>query len=185
MKVTREKAAEHRAAIVEAASQLFREKGIEGVGVAELTAAAGLTHGGFYRHFDSKDALFMEACTRAFEDASNLRSTVLDKRGGEKTFPRGYLSDARIKGTPECPVATLASEVARHGPQAQAAFASGLRSYLQAGDHDIGTPEWDHSTARMALLIGTLIMARSVHRADQTLADAVVAAALRHLELAQ
>ncbi len=178
MKVTKEKAAEHRAAIVEAASKLFREKGIEGVGVAELTAAAGLTHGGFYRHFESKEALFREACLQVFREASHLLSTVLNESGGKNLFPRGYLSDERISGTPECPVATLGSEVARQGPEVQAVFACGLRSYLEANGHAIGTPEWNRSTAGMALLIGALVMARSVHRADKALAQAVVDAAL-------
>jgi TetR/AcrR family transcriptional repressor of nem operon len=183
MKVTKEKAAEHRSAIVDSASKLFREKGIEGVGVAELTAAAGLTHGGFYRHFDSKEALFKEACLQAFAEASALRSSVLKRPGGEGLFPRGYLASERVGGTPECPVATLACEVARQGPEVQAAFASGLRTYLGSDDYAVGSPEWNQSAARMALLIGTLVMARSVHRADKVLADAVVAAALKELQL--
>ncbi len=56
MKVSREKRAENKAAILEAASRLFRERGPDGVGVAEITKAAGLTHGGFYGHFASKSA---------------------------------------------------------------------------------------------------------------------------------
>ena len=65
MKVSREKAAEHRAAIVRAAGRLFREKGFDGVSVADVMKAAGLTHGGFYGHFASKDELAAEACGSA------------------------------------------------------------------------------------------------------------------------
>ena len=67
VKVSKEQAAQHRAAIVEAAARLFRERGLDGVGVAEITRAAGLTHGGFYGHFASKEALAQEACARSFE----------------------------------------------------------------------------------------------------------------------
>src|SRR5687768_14918347 len=69
VKVTKEQAAAHRAAIVAAAGRLFRERGFDGVGVAEITRAAGLTHGGFYGHFASKDALAAEACGQAFAES--------------------------------------------------------------------------------------------------------------------
>jgi len=65
MKVTREQAAANREKIVEVASILFRKHGFEGIGVADIMKAAGLTHGGFYGHFNSKDDLAAEACTRA------------------------------------------------------------------------------------------------------------------------
>jgi TetR/AcrR family transcriptional repressor of nem operon len=65
MRVTREKAAENRERIVAAASRLFREKGFDGVGLDTIMDRAGLTHGGFYRHFASKDALAAEAVARA------------------------------------------------------------------------------------------------------------------------
>src|SRR5262245_26615054 len=66
MRVTREKAAENRARIVECAARLFREKGFEGAGLDAIMEEAGLTHGGFYRHFLSKDDLAAEAVARAF-----------------------------------------------------------------------------------------------------------------------
>lgn len=70
MKVNKETAAKHRAAIVAEAANLFRERGFDGVGVAEIMQAAGLTHGGFYGHFASKDALAAEASTKAFADGA-------------------------------------------------------------------------------------------------------------------
>ncbi len=67
MKVSKAQAAQNRQDILEAAARLYREHGLAGVGVAEVTRGAGLTHGGLYRHFESKDALVREACARAFE----------------------------------------------------------------------------------------------------------------------
>src|SRR5947209_20098144 len=69
MKISRAQAQENKNRIVATAAQLFRERGFEGVGVAELMHAAGLTHGGFYNHFDSKRQLEEEACAHAFGEA--------------------------------------------------------------------------------------------------------------------
>ena len=64
MKVSREQAAQNRERILDAAAQLFRERGFEGIGVADLMKEAGLTHGGFYGHFSSKEDLIAQACSR-------------------------------------------------------------------------------------------------------------------------
>ena len=69
MRLTKEKAAENKARVIETAARLFREKGFEGVAVADLMHAAGLTHGGFYNHFESKDELTAEACAQIFAGA--------------------------------------------------------------------------------------------------------------------
>ena len=82
MKVSREQAAANRAAVVKAASRLFRSHGFDGVGVAEITRAAGLTHGGFYGQFASKDALAEEACDQAFAETVNRLQARLDEPGG-------------------------------------------------------------------------------------------------------
>ncbi len=67
MRITKQRAAENRERVVDEAARLFREKGFDGVGVAELMAAAGLTHGGFYNHFGSKDEVEAAACGHMFE----------------------------------------------------------------------------------------------------------------------
>src|SRR4030081_2274941 len=69
MRLTKEKVAKNKARVVETAARLFREKGFEGVAVADLMHAAGLTHGGFYNHFESKDELAAQACAQIFEGA--------------------------------------------------------------------------------------------------------------------
>src|SRR3954470_3052416 len=80
MKVSREQAAQHRERILEAAAQLFREKGFEGIGLADLMKEAGLTHGGFYGHFSSKDDLIAQATSREL-----TRSLAHWTEAGERT----------------------------------------------------------------------------------------------------
>src|SRR6266542_1062700 len=79
MKVSRERAAQNRDRIVEAAAQLFRERGFEGIGVADLMKEAGLTHGGFYGHFASKEDLMAQACTRASTRSRSLWSRLAER----------------------------------------------------------------------------------------------------------
>ncbi|MDB5924847.1 MAG: TetR family transcriptional regulator, partial [Betaproteobacteria bacterium] len=79
MKVSREQAAENRERILDAAAQLFRERGFEGIGVADLMKAAGLTHGGFYGHFASKEDLMAQACARASTRSRALWSKLADR----------------------------------------------------------------------------------------------------------
>src|SRR2546427_8691720 len=80
MKVTKAQAAQNRQDILEAAARLYREHGLDGVGVAEVTRGAGLTHGGLYRHFESKDALLREACARAFDWRSEEHTSELQSQ---------------------------------------------------------------------------------------------------------
>src|SRR3954470_4631551 len=86
MKVSREQAVENRERIVETAARLFRERGFEGVGVADLMKEAGLTHGGFYGHFSSKEDLIAEASARVLAD-SLAGWNRLAERGGENPLP--------------------------------------------------------------------------------------------------
>ncbi len=71
MKISKEQAEKNRQQIIDVASQLFREKGFDGIGVADLMRAAGFTHGGFYGHFESKEALMLAACQHAFAEATS------------------------------------------------------------------------------------------------------------------
>src|SRR5436309_12362099 len=94
MKVSREQAAQNRERIIEAAAQLFRERGFEGIGVADLMKKAGLTHGGFYGHFSSKDDLIAEASARALAGSLALLSNVAERPSGDplSTIASGYLT---------------------------------------------------------------------------------------------
>ncbi len=94
VKVTKQQAAENRAAVVKAAGRLFRAHGFDGVGVADITRAAGLTHGGFYGQFASKDALAAEACGQAFAESLALLRARLDRPGGDLLrYVDSYLSE--------------------------------------------------------------------------------------------
>src|SRR5918993_2453497 len=83
MKVTREQAAQNRQRILDVAAQLFRERGFEGIGVADLMKEAGLTHGGFYGHFSSKDDLIAEASARALAHSLALLGEVAERASGD------------------------------------------------------------------------------------------------------
>ena len=131
MKVSKAQAAENRQGILDAAARPYRERGLTGVGVADITRDAGLTHGGLYRHFASKDALVQEACARAFDwtiaplDGVTPNSTVRERI-------QSYLSpqhrDAPGTG---CPAAALAVDAARAGGGVSEVFAQGIERNIQ------------------------------------------------------
>ncbi|OYD48144.1 TetR/AcrR family transcriptional regulator [Acidovorax kalamii] len=131
MKVSKAQAAENRQGILDAAARLYRERGLTGVGVADITRDAGLTHGGLYRHFESKDALVREACARAFDwsiaplDGHMPNASVADRI-------QSYLSpqhrDAPGSG---CPAAALAVDAARAGGELSQVFAEGIERNIQ------------------------------------------------------
>jgi TetR/AcrR family transcriptional repressor of nem operon len=131
MKVSKAQAAENRQSILDAAARLYRERGLTGVGVADITRDAGLTHGGLYRHFESKDALVREACARAFDwsiaplDGHTPNASVADRI-------QSYLSpqhrDAPGSG---CPAAALAVDAARAGGELSQVFAEGIERNIQ------------------------------------------------------
>ena len=85
MKVSRVEAEQNRERIIDVAAKLFRERGFDGIGVADLMKSAGLTHGGFYRHFASKEDLMEQACTRALEVSLAALQQVAE-RGGENSL---------------------------------------------------------------------------------------------------
>src|SRR5271168_4232507 len=122
MKVSREQMANNRRKILDAAGRLFREKGFEAVSVAEVMNATGLTHGGFYGHFGSKDHLIAETLAHLLASAS----------GGEfdlRHYIDEYLSPRhRDNAGAGCPTAALAAETLRQAPAARAALTAGLRA---------------------------------------------------------
>src|SRR5277367_6560830 len=111
MRKSREEAAETRKSIVRAAAREFRERGIVATGLADLMSAAGLTHGGFYKHFASKDQLVSEACSEALQIIlEKLAAAGSDGSGAVAT----YLStDHRDDPAAGCPLAAIGSELAR------------------------------------------------------------------------
>lgn len=149
--------------ILDAASQLFRERGIEATSVSDVMKAAGLTHGGFYRHFDSKEALVSAAFKTAVDDV--LKSVETAPPGQQHLAARAdyiarYLSDAHIEDRGQgCPLAALGTELARQdGPVNEAAWNAVDRMAQALGTDD--APAMDRGYAMMALLLGTVTLAR-------------------------
>ena len=171
MRQSRQATAESRARIVNAASQLFRKQGLEATGVADIMQAAGLTHGGFYRHFPSKDALAAEAVAAAFAERTRVLSPdgTPPDAGALKAYVERYLSDGHL-AHPEtgCPMAALASEAAHAPAETQAAFAEGGEGLIdliaRASSDDALADEAGRARALrlMASLVGAVAIARAV-----------------------
>jgi TetR/AcrR family transcriptional regulator, transcriptional repressor for nem operon len=178
---TREATAESRQTIVTTASRLFREKGFDGVGVADIMAAAGLTHGGFYRHFASKEALIAEAMADAFAEKARL----LEADGKDELMrkARSYVIDYLSSGHVSmvgigCPIAALGSEAPHMGKPVADVFAQGIEQLLGplASALDASSPNARPSALRLlAILVGAVVIARAVDA--QELRDELLAAA--------
>lgn len=190
MRLTRAKTAENRAKVIDAALGLFQRRGFAGVGVAELMGAAGLTHGGFYNHFESKTALEVEACSLAFERALGAIGKVAAKPAGEtrrdamRLYVERYLSArARDAGGASCPMVAFGTDVSRESREVQARYAEGLRAYLDLMAEALES-DAANAHATMAELVGALSLARSVGRDDRALSDSILEAA-KHRILAR
>jgi len=149
--------------ILDAASQLFRERGIEATSVSDVMKAAGLTHGGFYRHFDSKEALVSSAFKAAVDDVLTNVETAspgAQHRAARSDYIARYLSEEHIKDRGRgCPLAALGTELARQdGPTNDAAWDAVERMAQALGSDD--PPGKDRGYVTMALLLGTVTLAR-------------------------
>ncbi|KAA0677139.1 TetR/AcrR family transcriptional regulator [Roseomonas genomospecies 6] len=190
MKVSKEKAAENRTAIVKAAGRLFRERGFDKVGVAEITKAAGLTHGGFYGHFASKDALAAEACEAAFAEALDRLPAVEESpEGALDSFLTGYLSE-RHRDQPDagCPMAAFAGDVARQDPAVRERFGAGVVRFFDVIEARLPDREGEGAADRRAravaivsALIGGMALARATAQANPELSAEILESLRRQL----
>ena len=177
MKVTKAQAQANRAHIVETASTLFRERGYDGVGIADLMAVAGFTHGGFYKHFGSKTDLMAEAATCGFAQTAAKAEGV-----DAMAFVNHYLSrehrDAPGEG---CTMAALCGDAARQPESIKMAFETGLESLLVTLGNQFGAPEEGDrgGDARakqievIAQVIGAIVLSRACPD-DSPLADEIL-----------
>ena len=177
MKVTREQAAANREKIVEVASTLFRKHGFDGIGVADIMKGAGLTHGGFYGHFESKDDLAAEACARALSREWWKEAIAA---GGLETIVRGYLSPQhRSNRAGGCLIAAVGSDIVRQPRAVRRAVTKGFQSLIEGlrGFMPGRSPaaRRKQALATMAGLVGALILSRAVD--DSTLSDEILEAA--------
>jgi len=159
LKVTKEKAAENRAALVRAAGHLFRERGIDGVGVAEISKKAGLTHGALYAQFPSKEALAAEAFASALKPGFKLMTA--DRDG--------------------CPMSASASEVGRQDKVVCERFTEGFEQLVALMERRLGASAVKADTrqralAIMAAMIGGVAASRAVAKVDPKLSNQILRA---------
>jgi len=173
--------------IVETAARAIRRSGYDGTGLAEIMKEAGLTHGGFYAHFDSRDAMLAEAADRAGADALAMLAQVAAAAPPTRALEamlRAYLAREHVKGVDTgCPVAALGSEMPRQAPKVRRAATRRIKEMIDLVARQ--SPDWgqpgvhERALVTVATAVGALVVARAVD--DPKLSDAVREAALNHL----
>jgi TetR/AcrR family transcriptional repressor of nem operon len=182
MKVTREQAAARREQILDVASELFRARGFDAVAIAEVMKSAGVTHGGFYGHFESKEQLATEACLRANQRNGWERWLDAPIEQRLKRIVSGYLTE-RHRDDPGhgCLLAAVASDVVRQPASVRRAFTTGLRSkvdlLLRLMPGRSAAARREKALATLAGLVGALILSRAVD--DAQLSKEILSAASR------
>jgi TetR/AcrR family transcriptional repressor of nem operon len=169
MKVSREQVALNRERIVETAARLFREKGYDGIGVADLMKNAGLTHGGFYGHFASKEDLLAEAAAHALDKSvarwqgylAEGRDTALQK------IRDGYLTRQHCEHPEKgCSVTALGADIARLGPKARHAMTEGASAQVSVLEQlmpgEDAAARRRQALAGYAAMVGAIVLARAV-----------------------
>jgi TetR/AcrR family transcriptional repressor of nem operon len=180
VRVTREQAAANREKILEVAGALFRERGFDGIGVADIMKRAGLTHGGFYGHFASKDDLAAEITARVLGRSGWMERLTGTQKPSFSDLVRQYLSP-RHRDDPGrgCLFAALGSDVVRQPRSVRRAFTEGLRLRVDAlarlAPGRSAAARRQKSLATMAGLVGALILSRAVD--DPKFSDEILEAA--------
>lgn len=180
-RVSQQQAEENRRRVVETAARLFREKGTH-LSVADLMKASGLTHGGFYKQFASKDALIDEATTHAFAELAQLHAAGLERHAGQRDEARqalidNYLSvEHRDNPADGCPAAALAADMAREPAESEA-----RRVYVEGvGDFAEALADEEHDgLVRLSTMIGALVLSRATK--GSSLSEEVLVAAREEL----
>jgi TetR/AcrR family transcriptional regulator, transcriptional repressor for nem operon len=173
--------------IVETAARAIRRSGYDGTGVADIMKEAGLTHGGFYAHFDSREAMLAEAADRAgasgMEVLARVAATAPPKKALEAML-RAYLSKEHVEGRESgCAIAALGSEMPRQAPKVRRAATRRVKEMIDLVARQ--SPDWgqpgahERALVTLATALGTLVLARAVD--DPKLSDALREAALNHL----
>jgi TetR/AcrR family transcriptional regulator, transcriptional repressor for nem operon len=183
VRMSREQTAETRARILAVAGKLFRERGFDGIGVADLMKSAGLTHGAFYNHFESKQALASEVSEDVLKQTTCAWSGVAGTGGGGggfEAFVATYLSKShRDDPAGGCLIAALGGDVARQEPSVRRAFTSGLRPMIEFfARHATGrssAAKRERALVTLATLVGTVVLARAVD--DEDLSEELLQAA--------
>ena len=186
MKVSKEKAAQNRTALVETAARLFRERGIDGVGVAEIGKAAGLTHGALYAHFPSKEALAAEALAHGLQISHERMTTPHDGHlPSLSELLDSYLSEEKRDDIANgCAMAASASEVGRQDETISARYSEGFELMAAVFEKHLraqkvkGDPR-EKAIAISSTLIGAIAASRAVLKAQPELANDILRAVRR------
>lgn len=186
MRVTREKAEANRRNVVEVASRLFRQRGYDGIGLADLMKGAGLTQGGFYKQFGSKDDLIVEASVEALKSGAGHWADLASNPTGHPltAIVEFYLSpghrDEKAEG---CAIAALGPDAARHGGPLRQAFGTGVEHHLELLDDmiqaDTDGDRRDKAMVIISTMVGALILSRAVE--DQQLSGDILRASTEAL----
>jgi TetR/AcrR family transcriptional repressor of nem operon len=180
MRVSKEKAAQNRERILNSAARLFREHGIDATGVDAITEDAGLTHGGLYSQFGSKEVIATEAIRFALARGKRVWQRALERNPGTRALPAivdGYLSRAHrdAPGT-GCVLAALGPDIARQARRVRQAFTREIKDDLEFLSQlmpDDGEEErYEDAIATFASMAGALILARAVN--DEELSDLIL-----------
>ena len=173
--------------IVETAARAIRRSGYHGTGVAEIMKEAGLTHGGFYAHFESRDGMLAEAADRAGADGMAVLARVAAEAPPNKALEailRAYLSKEHVEGVETgCAIAALGSEMPRQVPRVRRAATRRIKEMIDRVGRQL--PDWggpgahERALVTVATALGALVLARAAD--DPQLSDAVRQAALKHL----
>jgi len=173
--------------IVEAAARAIRRSGYDGTSVADIMKEAGLTHGGFYAHFASREAMLAEAADRAGAEAVAASTRVAATAPPEQAMRRllhAYLSKEHLISVEMgCPVAALGSEMPRQAPEVRRAATRRIKEMIDVVARQ--SPDWgqpgahEHALVTVATMVGALVLARAVD--DLRLSDTLREAALKHL----
>ena len=180
MRVSKEKAAQNRERILTSAARLFRERGIGATGVDSITEDAGLTHGGLYSQFESKEAIAAEAVRLALAKSQHLWQVLAERNSGKKVLPAivaQYLSPAhRDSAGRGCVVAALGSEIARQPRTVRDSFTREFRNSLEflteLMREDDPTAGREDAICAFVSMVGGLILARAV--SDESLSDQIL-----------
>lgn len=179
MRKSKDAKAESRERILAEASRLFRERGLARVGVAEVMDAAGMTHGGFYRHFQSKEALIAEAVSATLKERADslAPSEGCDAAETVAAYVSDYLSVGHVTHPGMgCAIAMTGSEAAHAVPEAAPSFVHGVEALIGRLQAGLGSPDRGEPIRLLATLVGAVVIARAVGDAD--LREEVLSAAM-------
>jgi TetR/AcrR family transcriptional repressor of nem operon len=181
MRVSRAQAEENRETVITVASRLFRERGFDGIGLKDLMKGAGLTQGGFYKQFASKDDLAALASKRALDGATARWSLETDNSADPlQAVIALYLSmDHRGERAEGCPLVALGSDAARQTAEVKRPFEEGVRAHFKILDTFMDEADGAQSSGKamaiLSLMVGAVTLSRVID--DETLAKDVLDAA--------